>query len=736
MTTARECQWSATPDVAWLTIRGTASGQGEGSVEYAVAANPDPVTRRGVISLNNQRAEIAQAAAQCVIQLTEASASFTPAGGQGSVGVRASSALCTWTASADADWITIRSGASGSGNGSVGFDVAAAGAPRTGTISVANQRFSIIQSQGCTYIVEPVSQTVGPSGGPRTVSVGAAAGCPWTAASNAPWITVTQGTASSGPGIVTFIVGESSGPSRTGTLVVAGQTVTITQTAGCAFTVAPLTQSVPASGGTGTISVQAPEGCGWGARSNATWITVSGGASAFGNGTVTFTAAPTTGAARSGTIEVAGQIVTISQGQGCTYAIAPESQSIDPAGGTGSVAVTAGDGCGWTASSAVSWITITAGASGTGNGTVRFSVAATNGPSRSGALTIAGRTFTVTQGQGCAFALSSTSTTVPQAGGSGSFDVQTAGGCAWTATSNAAWISVTEGAAGTGNGTVRFTAAANTGPARSGTITAGGRTFTIDQAAGCSYTVNPAPPAHVSGGSTSFTSTVTTTSSCAWTASSNVPWMTIATGASGTGTGDVQIVVEVNTGSSRSGTLTIAGQAFSVTQNASCNYAVAPQTLTSPAAGSTNTVNVTASSGCSWAATSNAPWIAVTAGATGTGDGAVQVTVQATAGPARTGTLTVAGLPVTVNQDSGCTFALSAPGQTMPAAGGAGSVTVTTTDGCAWTATSNVPWIAITAGLSGTTTGAVQFAVEANATGAPRSGTLTIGGQTFTVSQE
>ena len=52
------------------------------------------------------------------------------------------------------------------------------------------------------------------------------------------------------------------------------------------------------------------------------------------------------------------------------------------------------------------------------------------------------------------------------------------------------------------------------------------------------------------------------------------------------------------------------------------------------------------------------------------------------------------------------------------------------------TAVSNVPWVAITSEASGTASATIQFAVQANGTGAPRSGTLTIGGQTFTISQE
>jgi hypothetical protein len=61
--------------------------------------------------------------------------------------------------------------------------------------------------------------------------------------------------------------------------------------------------------------------------------------------------------------------------------------------------------------------------------------------------------------------------------------VTTQATCAWTAVSNATWITVTSGAAGTGNGTVGFSAAANTGAARTGTLTIAGQTFTVTQSA-------------------------------------------------------------------------------------------------------------------------------------------------------------------------------------------------------------------------------------------------------------
>ena len=58
----------------------------------------------------------------------------------------------------------------------------------------------------------------------------------------------------------------------------------------------------------------------------------------------------------------------------CSPSIAPSSQSFPPNGGSASVSVTAPAGCTWTSSNVPTWITITSGNSGSGNGTVAYSV--------------------------------------------------------------------------------------------------------------------------------------------------------------------------------------------------------------------------------------------------------------------------------------------------------------------------------------------------------------------------
>jgi photosystem II stability/assembly factor-like uncharacterized protein len=69
-------------------------------------------------------------------------------------------------------------------------------------------------------------------------------------------------------------------------------------------------------------------------------------------------------------------------------------------------------------------------------------------------------------------------------GGTGAITVTTEAGCPWTATSGAPWVTITSGASGSGSGTVTYAVASNTGADRTGTLSIGGRTFTVTQSAG------------------------------------------------------------------------------------------------------------------------------------------------------------------------------------------------------------------------------------------------------------
>ena len=88
---------------------------------------------------------------------------------------------------------------------------------------------------------------------------------------------------------------------------------------------------------------------------------------------------------------------------------------------------------------------------------------------------------------------------------------------------------------------------------------------------------------------------------------------------------------------------------------------------------------------------------------------------------------------VTVNNNS-CNYALSSTGQAFGVEGGTGSVEVIASpQSCAWTASSNAPWI--TTSSSGSSNGRATYSVATNPNYEARVATLTIAGRSFTVTQ-
>lgn len=339
----------------------------------------------------------------------------------------------------------------------------------------------------------------------------------------------------------------------------------------CEYGIYPSGQSFGTSGGTGSISVDATTGCTWTAGDNAGWITITSSGSGTGKGTVNYSVDSNTGTnSRTGIITAAGKTFTITQsGLTCSYSILPTGKSFSASGGTGSVAVTASNGCKWNAQSNADWITVVSGSSKIGNGVVNFQVASNSSTgSRTGTMTVAGRTFTITQsGMSCFYSISPSSRSVSASGETGSVSVTAISGCEWTAASNVAWIAVTSGTNGTGNGTVDYSVSENqTINSRTGTITIAGKTFTVSQAGqSCSYTISPTGKSFDASGGTGSVNVVSL-DGCSWTASTNVPW--INTNSTGTGNGAVQYTVSSNPSiSSRTGTIALATEIFTVSQS-------------------------------------------------------------------------------------------------------------------------------------------------------------------------
>lgn len=99
------------------------------------------------------------------------------------------------------------------------------------------------------------------------------------------------------------------------------------------------------------------------------------------------------------------------------------------------------------------------------------------------------------------------------------------------------------------------------------------------------------------------------------------------------------------------------------------------------------------------------------------------------------GTTHTAATNVPTDCGGTCTFSLSPTSASQPAGGATANVSVTAGAGCSWSAVSNAAFITITAGANGTGSGTLTYTVAANTASTSRTGTLTIAGQTFTVTQ-
>src|SRR5262249_20951950 len=142
-----------------------------------------------------------------------------------------------------------------------------------------------------------------------------------------------------------------------------------------------------------------------------------------------FLALQNAGAARTGTVVVAGQIFTLMQDSGCVYNLSPSAQVLPETGGSGLTSVSANTGCQWTVTSNDSWLT--ANGTGNGNGTFNYSASAFAGGTRTGTISVADKTLTVIQTSGCEYAISPTSQNIDAFGSPSPVSLFTRPSCSW-----------------------------------------------------------------------------------------------------------------------------------------------------------------------------------------------------------------------------------------------------------------------------------------------------------------
>jgi hypothetical protein len=288
------------------------------------------------------------------------------------------------------------------------------GTSRDASLSIAGQVFTVSQVAvtPCNYSVNPTSITnISPDGTTRSVTITTTSTCAWSVSGLPSWITANQASGT-GSGSAALRIQDNPGGQRSVELTIAGRTVTVIQDAfvcGYSLNRTSIT-NVSATGATETVGVSTTAGCSWSVGNLPSWISANP-TSGTDSGDVSLTIEANAGAQRSANVTIAGRGVSISQeAVACGFTLNPTSLSnLASTGATESVAITTTSACFWSVSGLPPWISANP-TSGTGSGSVTLTIQANGGPQRNDDLTIAGHTFNVAQNAVavCSYALNPT----------------------------------------------------------------------------------------------------------------------------------------------------------------------------------------------------------------------------------------------------------------------------------------------------------------------------------------
>lgn len=713
VSTQSGCKWTAAESLSWVTVTSGSSGTGSGVVKYSVAANTAVSSRTGSLSIAGNTFTIKQNASN--------------GGPEGYKFCSKENKRCKFTGTKK-----VAFGANGkfvykNFTNSVNCTKAIFGDP-----SPKDSKACYTKIEGCVYSFKPVGKTIISNIYSGSIAVTASQdSCKWTSKSNVSWLSVTSGSSRTGSGTVGFSAAANTGAgSRTGVLTIAGQAVSIVQKG----SINQYTLTVSKAGsGSGTIT--SPDNLiNCGATCSAAYDV---GASAI------LTASPNSGSVFSGWsggicsgTSVCSVAMNAAAGIAatfipCSYSLSPASGTIKSSGGSGSVSVTAAGTCPWSAASGAAWITIISGDSGTGNGVVGYAVTANAGiNARTGTISIGGQTHTVTQAGIAQYNLTVTKT----GSGNGTVTSVPSGincGSACSAAFNSGTSVVLTAVPDSG----RYFAGWTGGCLGTGicSVTLNSEIAVNAAFQSCGFSISPTSGAFNSSGGSGSVSVLAAAGTCGWTAISAVPWITITSGGSGSGNGTAGYTVAANTDvTQRTGTISIGGQSLTITQAGLQKYALTINktgegggTVTSAPSGINcgSTCTATFTTGASVVLTAAPDSGSVFGGWSGGCSGTGTCSVSMSSDTA----VTVAFVP--------CTFNIAPAANQFTYSGGSGSVSVTTAGACGWTAGSNVSWITITSGNSGTGNGTVSYTVAENTAPDQRTGSVTIAGQVFTITQ-
>ena len=394
-----EAMFSGSPiDVTQSASYTAASGSGK--VFSISAGGTISATGNGVdllnVSYEGATTTTQIAVGSCTYSLNPTNQIVSNAGGSVTINVATQSG-CAWTALGGASWLPITA-ATGSGNGVITLSAAAntVGGTQGASVSVAGLQAYITQpATPCVYALSQ-EQITAPAGG-AAGTIGVTSSCPIIVSSNATWIT-----AAPFGSFTNYIVAVNDGTSqRSATLTIGTQPVSVVQAGNSEQPLILISGQITA----GSVGLAGVTITLTGSQVQ-TATTDSKGYYAFtvlanGNYTATPTLSGYTIVPPSQTFNGVSTDQTASFTATCTINVNPLSIYLDSTSQSAPpLTVVASPGCSWTAVSSASFVTITSGISGNGNGLVTFTVPANNtGADLSGTLNVGGQTIAITQRQ-------------------------------------------------------------------------------------------------------------------------------------------------------------------------------------------------------------------------------------------------------------------------------------------------------------------------------------------------
>lgn len=330
LTTSRsKCGWTVTSSASWVQITSPSSGGGDGSqqISYQVQTNDTSAPRSATITIEGQTHLVRQDNVQ-IPCLSLQPPTITVANTQATYSVIVN-AECAWTARTVTPWIHILSpgpGEQGSGFVTYTVDANTVAFDRSGSIEVepidpqfSSRTHSVAQLRfgDCTtYTLSPSSAVFSPSGGSGTFTVTAGLpSCRYVVFSDGAAF-ITSGSSGMGFGTVTYTVPRNTkNVPRTARIIVEGTNIahTITQFGTGCTSASPLLLDFNENGGNGIINIEAGLECNWEATTGNDWITITEGNNGSGGGQVRFDVLPNISGARTGSVVIGGQVVTITQ---------------------------------------------------------------------------------------------------------------------------------------------------------------------------------------------------------------------------------------------------------------------------------------------------------------------------------------------------------------------------------------------------------------------------------------